>query len=130
MRRPAGIPSRAPANGALAALDLLASAVLLVGADGRIRYANAAAEHLLDSSRKALARLKLPALFVNGTELARLCEQALAHNYADLRQDLTLERGGREPLHVHRWAASAAPPSCSSSSCPTSTWSSCANTPR
>ncbi|MDB5754237.1 MAG: sensor histidine kinase [Massilia sp.] len=101
MRRPAGIPSRAPANGALAALDLLASAVLLVGADGRIRYANAAAEHLLDSSRKALARLKLPALFVNGTELARLCEQALAHNYADLRQDLTLERSGREPLHVH-----------------------------
>ena len=101
MSRPAGTPSRAPGNGALAALDLLASAVLLVGADGRIRYANAAAEHLLDSSRKALARLKLPALFVNGTELARLCEQALAHNYADLRQDLTLERSGREPLHVH-----------------------------
>jgi two-component system nitrogen regulation sensor histidine kinase GlnL len=101
MSRPAAMSSRAPSSGALAALDLLASAVLLVGADGRIRYANAAAEHLLDSSRKALARLQLAALFVNGAELARLCEQALAHNYADLRQDLTLERNGREPLHVH-----------------------------
>jgi two-component system nitrogen regulation sensor histidine kinase GlnL len=95
MNRPASSPAR------LAGLDLLASAVLLVGPEGAIDYANAAAEHLLESSAKALARLQLSALFVNADELARLCEQALAHQYADLRQDLTLERSGREPLQVH-----------------------------
>ena len=87
--------------GELAGLDLLASAVLLVDADGLIIFANAAAEHLLENSLKALQRQQLRSLFGNAEELLKLCEQALAHTYADLRQDLTLERVGREPLHVH-----------------------------
>jgi two-component system nitrogen regulation sensor histidine kinase GlnL len=91
----------APAPAALAGLDLLASAVLLVDPEGQLRYVNAAAENLLESSRKALLRQNLGALFSNADELVHLCEQAVAHKYADLRQDLTLERGGREPLHVH-----------------------------
>lgn len=86
---------------AFAGLDLLASAVLITDPSGRIQYANAAAENLLDSSLKALARQSLATLFVNGEELAGLCRQAKAHRYADMRQDLTLERSGREPLHVH-----------------------------
>jgi two-component system, NtrC family, nitrogen regulation sensor histidine kinase GlnL len=90
-----------PAPAALAGLDLLASAVLLVDPDGQILYVNAAAENLLEGSRKALLRQNLAALFTNADELAHLCEQAVAHKYADLRQDLTLERGGRDPLHVH-----------------------------
>ncbi|MBC7860470.1 MAG: PAS domain-containing protein [Burkholderiaceae bacterium] len=85
----------------LAGLELLASAVILLDAEGRIRYANAAAENLLESSLKALARQTLGALFVNADELASLCAQALGHKFADMRQDLTLERAGREPLHVH-----------------------------
>ncbi|SHH21819.1 nitrogen regulation protein NR(II) [Massilia sp. CF038] len=85
----------------LGALDLLASAVLLVDPTGMITWANAAAEHLLDSSLKALQRQQLDALFQNAEELMSLCSQALAHKYADLRQDLALERSGREPLHVH-----------------------------
>ncbi len=89
------------APAALAGLDLLASAVLLVDPDGHILYVNAAAENLLESSRKALLRQNLDALFANADELAHLCQQAVAHKYADLRQDLTLERGGRDPLHVH-----------------------------
>jgi two-component system nitrogen regulation sensor histidine kinase GlnL len=36
-----------------------------------------------------------------------LCTQALAHKYADLRQDLTLQRSGREPLHVHSIVSAA-----------------------
>ena len=87
--------------GQLAVLDLLASAVLLVDRDGLITFANAAAEHLLDISLKALQRQNLNALFINADELASLCEQALAHKYADLRQDLALERSAREPLLVH-----------------------------
>jgi len=95
-------PPRPPVHPeALAGLELLASAVILLDAEGRIRHANAAAENLLESSLKALARQKLGALFVNADELVSLCGQALEHKFADLRQDLTLERAGREPLHVH-----------------------------
>ncbi|SFX62427.1 two-component system, NtrC family, nitrogen regulation sensor histidine kinase GlnL [Janthinobacterium lividum] len=85
----------------LAGLDLLASAVILLDGDGRISYANAAAENLLESSLKALSRQKLTALFLNPDELASICAQALEHKFSDLRQDLTLERLGREPLRVH-----------------------------
>ncbi|MCC6069864.1 nitrogen regulation protein NR(II) [Massilia sp. GCM10020059] len=86
---------------ALAGLDLLASAVLIANAAGRIDYANAAAENLLDSSLKALSQKTIATLFANGDELAALYEQAKAHKYADMRQDLSLERAGRESLHVH-----------------------------
>ncbi len=94
-------------NGELAGLDLLASSVLLVDADGMITFANAAAENLLESSLKALQRQQLSMLFVNADELLSLCAQALAHKYADLRQDLTLERNGRAPLHVHSIVSAA-----------------------
>ncbi|MFL6673107.1 MAG: nitrogen regulation protein NR(II) [Massilia sp.] len=93
--------SPGPAEARFAGLDLLASAVLLVDAAGLVRYANPAAEHMLDASLKSLSRQTLAALFSNGGELAGLCTQALAHTWADLRQDLALLRGGREPLHVH-----------------------------
>ena len=91
----------APKPESLAGLELLTAAVLIVDADGFIRYANAAAENLLETSLKAMSRQRLTALFCDADELANLCAQALAHQYADLRQDLTLERSGREPLHVH-----------------------------
>jgi two-component system nitrogen regulation sensor histidine kinase GlnL len=88
-------------------LELLASAVLVVDAGGLVRYANPAAEHLLEVSVKSLSRQKLAGLFINGDELDALCRQARAHKYADLRQDLTLQRGGREPLHVHSIVSAA-----------------------
>ena len=65
----------------LAALDLLASAVLLVNTAGQITYANAAAENLLDSSLKSMQGRTLYALFLNAEELVHLCEQALAHHH-------------------------------------------------
>jgi len=88
-------------------LELLASAVLVADAGGLVRYANPAAEHLLEVSVKSLSRQKLAGLFLNGEELDALCRQALAHKYADLRQDLTLQRSGREPLHVHTVVSAA-----------------------
>jgi two-component system nitrogen regulation sensor histidine kinase GlnL len=91
----------APKPESLAGLELLTAAVLIIDADGFIRYANAAAENLLETSLKAMSRQRLATLFANADELVNLCAQALAHQYADLRQDLTLERSGREPLHVH-----------------------------
>ena len=98
----------APLNLAqVAGLDLLASSVLLLDGAGLILYANAAAENLLEVSNRALLRQPLSAIFNNATELESLCTQALAHQYADLRQDLTLERNGRTPLHVHSIVSAA-----------------------
>ncbi|KIF83553.1 nitrogen regulation protein NR(II) [Noviherbaspirillum autotrophicum] len=82
-------------------LDLLSSAVLILDAEYRIAYANAAAENLLETSIKTLMQQKLDDLFVNGSTLDPVLQQAAEHQFADKRQDLALERVGREPLHVH-----------------------------
>jgi two-component system nitrogen regulation sensor histidine kinase GlnL len=101
------IPAHPSSNDRFAGLDMLASAVLVVDACGLVRHANPAAEHLLEISVKSLSRQKLASLFTNGEELGTLCEQAAAHKYADLRQDLTLHRPAREPLHVHSIVSAA-----------------------
>jgi two-component system nitrogen regulation sensor histidine kinase GlnL len=99
------IPDRPAAQARFAGLELLASSVLLVDAGDRVRYANPAAENMLDASLKSLSRQTLGALFSNGDELAALCDQTRLHQYADLRQDLALVRPGRETLHVHSIAS-------------------------
>ena len=81
--------------------------MLVVDALGLVRYANSGRRALLEVSVKALSRQKLAGLFANREELGALCTQALAHRYADLRQDLTLQRPGREPLHVHIMVSAA-----------------------
>ncbi|AXA92136.1 nitrogen regulation protein NR(II) [Massilia sp. YMA4] len=100
-----------PRPSALAGLDLLASAVVIVDGEGHITYANAAAENLLESSLKALSRQKLCSLFTNPAELENVIAQARAHKFSDLRQELALERAGREPLHVHTIASALDEPS-------------------
>jgi len=82
-------------------LDLLSSAVIVLDAEGCITFVNAAAEILLDLSLKSLTHQTLNDLFLNGDELLAVFHQAVNHQFADKRQDLTLERAGREPLHVH-----------------------------
>jgi two-component system nitrogen regulation sensor histidine kinase GlnL len=85
----------------LAGLDLLSSAVIILNTAGQITYANPAAEHLFESSSKALSTHKLTDLFLNAEELAEVIGEAVEHQFADKRQDLTLERIGREALQVH-----------------------------
>jgi len=82
-------------------LDLLSSAVIILDADSRVTYANAAAENLLESSFRNLAHQKIDTLFLNGDKLNTVFQQAVDHQFADKRLDLTLERAGRDPLHVH-----------------------------
>jgi len=86
---------------ALEGLDLLSSAVIILDEAGQVKYANAAAEHLLETSARALLQQKLDDLFVNGDALAAVCQQAVEHQFADKRLDLALERAGRDPLQVH-----------------------------
>ncbi|RZI41231.1 PAS domain-containing protein [Herbaspirillum sp. HC18] len=82
-------------------LDLLSSAVIILDADSRITYANAAAENLLESSFRAMSHQKLDELFLNGENLRQIFQEAVQHRFADKRLDLTLERPSREPLQVH-----------------------------
>ena len=97
--------AQAGAGAELAGLGLLASAVVMVDGEGRIAYANPAAENMLESSLKALSRQRLCDLFTNPAELDHVIGQARAHKFSDLRQELTLERVNREPLHVHTIAS-------------------------
>jgi len=85
----------------LAGLDLLASAVLVLDAQGCISYANPAAENLLESSLKVMQNQRLTDMFLNGDKLQDIFTQAAAHLFDDKRQDLVLERMGRDPLQVH-----------------------------
>ena len=105
MSAPASTQPAGMQSARFAGLELLASSVLLVDALDHVAYANPAAENLLDASLKNLSRQTLSSLFSNGAELAALCAQARAHQYADLRQDLALARPGRELLHVHSIAS-------------------------
>ena len=84
----------------LAGLDLLSSAVIVLDAQGCIIYVNPAAEILLESASRTLMGQALTALFVNGAELETVFQQACACQFSDKRQDLTLQRTGREPLCV------------------------------
>ena len=85
----------------LGGLDLLASAVLILDTQGRIAYANAAAETLLENSFKVLHRQRLSDLFVNGDKLSLIFEQAMQRHFDEKREDLVLERIGRSPLHLN-----------------------------
>ena len=95
------VPGSVTRSTAFAGLDLLASAVIVLDTSGAISFLNTAAETMLENSSKALSGQKLTALFINSVELSNICSQALQHAFSELRQDLSLERSGREPLHVH-----------------------------
>ncbi|GAA4014400.1 nitrogen regulation protein NR(II) [Actimicrobium antarcticum] len=89
-----------PVN-SLAGLDLLASAVVILDAQGRISYANAAAENMLKSSFRLLDQQRLVDMFANGDKLDTVFRQALSHQFAEKSQDLTLQRTGGDSLQVH-----------------------------
>jgi two-component system nitrogen regulation sensor histidine kinase GlnL len=82
-------------------LDLLASGVIGLDAQGGIVYANPAAENLLENSFKALVHQKISDLFLNGEELAVLFRQAVEKQFSDKRVDLVLARTARDPLQAH-----------------------------
>ena len=84
-----------------AGLDLLSSGVLLLDAGQRICYANPAAENLLETSARGLTGHTLAEIFANSGELEQMFNQAVAHEFADKRVDMALERPGRDVLQVH-----------------------------
>lgn len=75
------------------AFDLLATSVLLLNGQGRIDYANAAAEDLFGRSRKQLCGLHATVLFEHPESLQASIDQAAAGQVADVRQVSSLRRG-------------------------------------
>ncbi len=84
-----------------AGLDLLTSAVVILDAEGRIAFANTAAETLLDFSLKTAMGQPFAGLLVNGAVVDALFADAQRREYSDKRLDLELHRPGREPVQVH-----------------------------
>ncbi len=95
-----------------AGLELLSSAVLVLSAEARIVYANAAAENLLASSSKALQQQWLGEVFQDCADLMAVFEQAVAKQFADRRQDFILKQSGRDALHVHTVLTALDNPDC------------------
>jgi two-component system nitrogen regulation sensor histidine kinase GlnL len=81
-------------------IDLLATAVLLVDAQGVVRRANPAAETTFDLSRRLLEGHALRALFVQSTAIDELLHDARAQRVAQRRLLLAVRRSLREPRPV------------------------------
>lgn len=83
-----------------AGLDLLATGVLVVEADGSVGYANQAAEVLLETSRRHLVGQPAQRLFADERPLERLRQSAAAGDLGQLRHSVELRRPLHEPLVV------------------------------
>jgi two-component system nitrogen regulation sensor histidine kinase GlnL len=83
-------------------LDLLATLVAVVGADGVVLFANSALEDALGSSRRTIEGSSFSACFTEPHVLQSALQGAGGNEYAALRYDARLLRqGSREPLPVH-----------------------------
>jgi two-component system nitrogen regulation sensor histidine kinase GlnL len=82
---------------AYAGLDLLATAVVALGADYTVRYANQAAEDLLGTGARSLIGQAFPALFSDQPAMERMLGEALAVHWSYRAQTAQYERPGKEP---------------------------------
>jgi two-component system, NtrC family, nitrogen regulation sensor histidine kinase GlnL len=93
---------RAPAPGnRFQSLDLLATLVAVVGADGSVLFANSALEDALGISRRAIEGSNFPNCFTDPTALQNALIGASSNEFAALRYDGWLLRPNTEPLQVH-----------------------------
>jgi two-component system nitrogen regulation sensor histidine kinase GlnL len=91
----------APENSArYAGLELLSTAVLVIDADARVAFANQAAEHLFEVSRRILVGQLVTRLFTDEAVLDHMLAAARANDLGMQRQVLGLRRPLREPLPV------------------------------
>jgi two-component system, NtrC family, nitrogen regulation sensor histidine kinase GlnL len=91
---------RTPAS-RLAGLDLLACSVVLVDTGGRTVHINQAAEQLFELALRTIEGQPFARQFINGYVIDSLLEEACNNRFGQKRQDLVLERAGRDPLPVH-----------------------------
>jgi two-component system, NtrC family, nitrogen regulation sensor histidine kinase GlnL len=82
-------------------LDLLATLVAVVSADGVVLYANAALEDALSMSRRSITGSQLQDSFTEPGSLQSALQGADSNEFAALRYDAWLKRSGHDPLPVH-----------------------------
>jgi two-component system nitrogen regulation sensor histidine kinase GlnL len=83
------------------ALDLLATLVAVVSAEGRVLFVNAALEDALGTSRRSITGALLQSSFTEPTLLQTALGGARDNEYAALRYDAWLKRSAQDPLPVH-----------------------------
>ena len=93
-----------------AALDLLATLVLVVKADDRVLFANASFEDVMGLSRRSLHGANAAELFVDAQAMRQAIAGARRHDFSALRFDDQLKRQGAEPYAVHVVVASTETP--------------------
>jgi len=95
------IPFLEPATPATCAgLDLLATAVLLFAEDGRVTWANPAAENLFEISRKKLVKRRAAQIFGDSSALDAAIGKARASGASYTEQELELGASGKARLHL------------------------------
>jgi two-component system nitrogen regulation sensor histidine kinase GlnL len=85
---------------ALPGLDLLATAVMLVDHDGKIMYANPAAENLFEMSARQLRGRVLTELLSGAERLVAAMNHARNHGASYTEHDLELSIGNHAALHA------------------------------
>ncbi|HEY2865282.1 MAG TPA: nitrogen regulation protein NR(II) [Casimicrobiaceae bacterium] len=98
-----GPPPFSPADEILAScsgLELLATAVVLLGPDLDIRYANPAAENLFELSKRQLVGQEAKAVFGDAPALFQAIEKALATGASYTEQELEIGIAGKARLHL------------------------------
>ncbi|PTT86823.1 PAS domain-containing sensor histidine kinase, partial [Pelomonas sp. HMWF004] len=80
-------------GGEFAGLDLLATMVVVVNADGECLFANAAFENVMRLSRRAVQRAQLPDWFDDAERLTETLAGVAANHYSSSRFDALLRRG-------------------------------------
>jgi two-component system nitrogen regulation sensor histidine kinase GlnL len=93
-----------------AALDLLATLVLVVQADDRVLFVNASFEDVMGLSRRSLNGVDAAELFVDVSAMRQAIAGARRHDFSALRFDDQLKRQGAEPYAVHVVVASTESP--------------------
>ncbi|RZJ11663.1 MAG: PAS domain-containing sensor histidine kinase [Rubrivivax sp.] len=87
-----------------AGLDLLATMVVIVKADGECLFANAAFENVMRLSRRTVQRALLPDWFEDAERLLETLDGVAANHYSSSRFDALLRRGAwahEDGLPVH-----------------------------
>ena len=97
---------------ALAGLELLSTAVLLLGHDARVQWANPAAENLFELSRKRLVGLAPEHAFVGGAALSDAIGKAVASGASYTEPALELRVAGKAALHLDCTATPVDLPDC------------------
>jgi two-component system nitrogen regulation sensor histidine kinase GlnL len=86
---------------AFSGLELLATGVVVLDGELRVKYVNPAAEALFATGRRGLLGQSFPALFANSLPLEGLLRQAILEQRGFADQDLILTPPGQEPLHLN-----------------------------